>query len=308
MGAIPFINFHSFNFGEPLKFFETEISRLKIGRCEVSILRDLIMSYSSEDFFLNVKPEELDPALRRYNVNPADMPSPFVVLLLQYDDRKVLIDTGIGFAEKPVMVGEHPLEKKGRLQHLLASENIKKEDITDVILSHFHPDHIGGIFNVDKTLVFPNARYHAPKEEWDFWHSSKADNQSPFFKFFIADQVTPLKDKDLNLFTGDYAEILPGVFAVQAFGHTPGHVAVDINFEKEHLLYASDAFIHPLHIENLHWQTKYDNDHTGARKSREKILDLAYRENMLVNAFHFDFPGLGKVEKEGKNWRWKKVG
>lgn len=304
MGAIPFLHLDSFNLPNGLKFFDTEISRLKIGQCEVTILRDLVMSYTSQDFFLNVNAQELDPALRRFGADPANIPSPFIVLLLQYDDRKVLIDTGVGYTEQPIMIGGNPFEKKGRLQHLLASENLKKEDITDVILSHFHPDHIGGIFNENKDPVFPNAKYHAPLEEWDYWHSSLADNQSPFFKFFIADQVTPLKDRDLNLFTGDYSEILPGIIAVQAFGHTPGHVALDLKFENEHLLYVSDAFLHPLHIERLDWQTKYDMDHDQARKSREKLLDLAYRENMLVNVFHFDFPGLGNIGKEGKNWKW----
>lgn len=305
LGAMPFVNLHSVILPDLFGPNETEILKLQIGRCYVTIFRDNIHPYTSEDFFLNVPAEELEIGLKKYAANPANMPSPFTIILLQYDDRKVLLDTGIGFAEKPIIVGDYPFQKKGRLQHLLASENVKKEDITDVILSHFHPDHIGGNFNEKKELNFPNATYHAPIEEWDFWHSSRAENQSAFFKFFIADQVTPLKNKDLNLFSGDYVEIIPGITAVQAHGHTSGHVVLNINFEKEHLLYVSDAFLHPLHIEQLDWQTKYDMDHAKARHSREKVLDLAYGENMLVNAFHFDFPGLGRVGKDGSSWKWE---
>ena len=202
------------------------------------------------------------------------------------------------------MIGDYPLEKKGRLQQLLTSEKIKKEDITDVVITHFHPDHIGGVFNQEKQLIFPNATYHVHREEWDFWHSSRSDAQSAFFKFFVADQITPLKDGNLNIFSGELKEILTGVTAVLAPGHTPGHFALHLNFENEQLLYASDAFIHPLHIERLGWQTKYDMDHELAKKSREKLLELAYRENMLIHAFHFDFPGLGRLDKVGKNWKW----
>lgn len=305
MSAIPFFDLNTFILPNLFQKQEPEVAKLQIGRCECLIMRDNILSYSSKDFFLDVPQAELLTALRRYNINPENMPSPFIGLLLKYDERRVLIDTGMGFAEKPVMIGDHPFERKGRIQHLLASENIKNEEITDVIITHFHPDHIGGIYNENKNLNYPNATYHMPQKEWDFWHSSKAENASPFFKFFIADQITPLKDQDLNLFSGDFNEIVPNVFAVEAFGHTPGHIAVDVNFDEKHLLYISDAFLHPLHMENLHWRTRYDMDHEKAQESRIKLLDLAYRENMIVNAFHFDFPGLGRVEKEGTDWKWK---
>lgn len=305
MGALPFLNFHSFNFPD-IYFPNNEVFNFTIGKCRVSILRDLIMPYTSDSFFLNVDPAELDKALKRYNIEPTNMPSPFLIPFLQYDDKKVLIDTGIGYADKPVMVGNNPFEKKGQLLNLLKKEGVNPEDITDVIITHFHPDHIGGNFNEKKELNFPNAKFHAPQEEWDFWHSSASADQSPFFKFFITDQVTPLKDKDLQLFSGDLKEVLPGITAIQAHGHTPGHIALHINFDNEHLLHVSDAFLHPLHIENLNWQTRYDMDHEEARRSREKLLGFASRENMPLHVFHFDFPGLGSVEKKGNSWKWNK--
>lgn len=304
MGALPFVNVPSLILPELLGSNEQEIFKMSLGRCKCTIFRDDIHSYTAEDYFLNVPPEELSAALKEYAANPEDMPSPYVAMLLQYDDRKVLIDTGLGYAEKTVMIGDYPLEKKGKLLKLMASENIQKEDITDVVITHFHPDHIGGNFDEKKQLIFQNAKFHMHREEWDFWHSSLSDAQSPFFKFFVADQITPLKDWGLNLFSGESNEILPGVTAVLAAGHTPGHFAVHMNFEGEQLLYASDAFIHPLHIERLGWRTKYDMDHEEAKKSRQKLLELAYSENMLINAFHFDFPGLGRVAKKDRNWKW----
>jgi glyoxylase-like metal-dependent hydrolase (beta-lactamase superfamily II) len=99
-------------------------------------------------------------------------------------------------------------------------------------------------------------------------------------------------------------EVLPGIQAVKADGHTPGQIALTIHSKKEHLLYISDAFLHPLHIERIDWQTNYDLDHAKAKQSRLKLLNLAYKDNMLVSAFHFEFPGLGRVDKINQNWTW----
>ena len=143
------------------------------------------------------------------------------------------------------------------------------------------------------------------EKEWDYWHSSKSDQQIPLFKFFIKNNVTPLADQNLNLIKKDHQEIIPGIQAVEAPGHTPGQIGLVINAGgAQQLLYISDTFLHPLHIEQLDWQTNYDLDHKKARKSRVKMLKLAHKEHMLVNAFHFDFPGLGHVDKLKNNWTW----
>ena len=91
------------------------------------------------------------------------------------------------------------------------------------------------------------------------------------------------------------------------FSYTPGQIALIIHSENEYMLYISDAFLHPLHIEKINWQTNYDMDHAKAKQSRVKLLELAYKDNMLVNAFHFDFPGLGRIHKFENNWTWKRL-
>jgi glyoxylase-like metal-dependent hydrolase (beta-lactamase superfamily II) len=186
----------------------------------------------------------------------------------------------------------------------LQQENIKKEDITDVIITHFHPDHIGGIFGDDEKLNFPNARFHMHEDEWNYWHSSQSDNQPGQFKYFIEKNITKLKNLNLHLVNRDSDDLLPGIMTFKVDGHTPGQLALIIHSDKKHLLYISDAFLHPLHIERLDWQTNYDLDHDKAKQSRMKLLEIAYKDNMIVNAFHFDFPGLGRVDKNGNNWTW----
>ncbi len=302
LGAYPFIA------GNPFSIFDTppvtDVVQVKIGKFKCTLFRDLMFKYNATDFFTNANSEDLKQSLDRYGVGSGTIPSPFVAVLLQQDDKKILIDTGIGFSEKPVNVKGTSLVLKGRLLQLLQQEGVKKEDITDVIITHFHPDHIGGIFSEEAKLNFPNARFHMHEEEWQYWHSSQSDNQPAQFNYFIEKNITALKEGNLHLVKGDFAELLPGITAVKADGHTPGQIALIIHSGKEHLLYASDAFLHPLHIENLNWRTNYDLDHEKAKGSRIKLLELAYKENMLVNAFHFDFPGLGRVDRSNKNWKW----
>jgi glyoxylase-like metal-dependent hydrolase (beta-lactamase superfamily II) len=305
LGGLPFIQLNQFNGFTKTSLADDEVVTIKLGKLNCTLFRDLVYKYMAKDFFINAGQEELTQALNKYHLNPDNIPSPFIALLLQFDNKKVLIDTGVGFSEKSVLARGNSVVFQGRLHPLLQQQNIKKEDITDVIITHFHPDHIGGIFSEEGKLNFPNAQFHMHEDEWSYWHSSPSDNQPGLFKTFIEKNITTLKDRNLHLIKGDFTAILPGITAVKADGHTPGHMALIIQSGKEHLLYMSDAFLHPLHIEKLDWQTNYDWEHQKAKQSRIKLLELAYKENMLVNAFHFDFPGLGRIDKFDNNWTWK---
>jgi glyoxylase-like metal-dependent hydrolase (beta-lactamase superfamily II) len=262
-----------------------------------------MFKYEIKDFFLNAKDESLKNALIRYNI-AENISSPFIAVMLEYNDKMILIDSGTGFSTTPLIHKGQEIFIQGKLLELIAEEGIRKEDITDVILTHFHPDHIGGVFSSDGQINFPNATFYVHEDEWNFWHSSQSDAQPQMFNAYVEKNITPLKDFDLKIVKQDFEELIPGITMLNATGHTPGHFALIINHGSEKLLYAADAFLHPLHIERLDWQTAYDFDHEKAQKSRVKLLKLAYQEDMLVNAFHFDFPGLGKVDKHKNNWNW----
>ncbi|WP_207491773.1 MBL fold metallo-hydrolase [Aridibaculum aurantiacum] len=281
-----------------------EVVEIMVGKIKCTIFRDHVHTYTASRYFSNADAQELKPALEKYKITPDKIPSPFIAMLLQYGNKKILIDTGMGYLENPLVVNGNAIKFKGRLHKLMASQKFNAADINDVIITHFHPDHIGGIYSEANQLLFPNARFHMHEDEWSYWHSSKADNQSPVFKYIIEKNISPLKDGNLNLIKGDFTEILPGLTAVKADGHTPRQIAIIMHSQKDHLLYISDAFLHPLHIERLDWQTNYDLDHAKAKATRIKLLDLAHKEDMLVNAFHFDFPGLGRAEKRNNSWMW----
>lgn len=287
-----------------MDFLEDDIYEFRIGRFQCTIFRDLMFKYQAKDYFTNVDFEEVQSALSRFGTTTEVIPSPYISLLIRDDNRTVLIDSGIGFSDEPIVFKGKEFVLKGQLGSLLQKKGISGKGITDVILTHFHPDHIGGVFSEKGELNYPNATFHMHRTEWDFWHSSKSDSQPPLFKFFVKKNVSPLQDKKVNFIKKDYQEIVDGIVAVGAPGHTPGQIALQISSEDENLLYISDAFLHPLHMENLDWRTSFDMEHKLAKKTRNKLLDLASIENTMVNAFHFDFPGIGRVEKSNKEWKW----
>jgi glyoxylase-like metal-dependent hydrolase (beta-lactamase superfamily II) len=303
-GIYPLTNTGRSDIFDTTFFMEDEVVRIKVGEFSCTVFKDLMFKYLPKDFFVNASPQELEQSLKKYPLTADYIPSPFIAMLIQLHDKKILIDTGVGFFEKPVLVRGNSIVFKGKLQQLLMKEKIEKEHITDVIITHFHPDHIGGIASENGQLNFPNARFHLHEEEWNFWHSSQSDNQPEQFKYFVKNNVTILKELNLHLISGDFVEIIPGLTAVKCGGHTPGQIALILHSDKDQLLYISDAFLHPLHIEKLDWRTNYDLDHENAKLSRIKLLSLAYEEKMLVNAFHFDFPGLGRVDRTKSNWTW----
>ncbi|WP_128546724.1 MBL fold metallo-hydrolase [Larkinella soli] len=275
-----------------------------IGKFKCRVFKDSMFKYLGKDYFINAPQELITQELNRYHQQTDNIPSPFVALLIEDQTQKILIDTGIGLTRDPITFKGKSYHFQGRLLEILQQEGIRGEDITTLIITHFHPDHIGGVFSEAGKLNFPKATIKIHEAEWAYWHSAKSVNQPPLFHNFIEKNVTPLTKADLDLIKGDETELCSGIQAIHIPGHTPGQLALHIASQGEQFLYISDAFLHPLHMEHLDWQTNYDLDHAKAKASRVKLLDFAYGEQMLMQGFHFDFPGLGRVDKAGQNWKW----
>ncbi len=302
--ALPFLSAARNPEAFPPKRMEYEVHKRTIGKFQARIFRDLLFKYQGKDYFINASTEAAEAALSRHGHKTDHIPSPFVALLLERGKEKILVDTGIGFSKEPLQFRGQTYQFKGRLLDILGQEGVARTAITRVILTHFHPDHIGGLFDEAGQPNFPNAKVTVHEAEWAYWHSDQSAKQPPLFHYFVEKNVTALRKADVNLLKGKEAAVVPGITAIQAPGHTPGQIALRIASESDKLLYISDAFLHPLHIEHLDWQTNYDLDHELARKSRVQLLELAHGEKMPIQAFHFNFPGLGTVEKTGNDWQW----
>lgn len=220
--------------------------------------------------------------------------------MINTGEHSVLVDTGAGG------LGQNT----GKLLQNLHLNGISPGKIDTVILTHGHPDHIGGNTNSDGKLTFPNARFFMWKGEWDFWSSERAklelDGQGKEILLAFARKNLPPLQSQLDLVDHE-TEIMPGIRAVAAPGHTLGHMALAISSEGEKLLVFSDTFLHPLHVEQPHWHAAVDFDPQQVMTTRRRLLNLAATDKTLVLAFHFPFPGLGHIVQKGEQWRWQPI-
>lgn len=222
----------------------------------------------------------------------------FTPLVLQHAGRTVLIDTGFGRAGP---------DTAGRFPANLEAAGIAAGTVTDIVFSHFHGDHVNGLRGAGGELVFANARLHAPRPEWEFWMDDArmeqaAEAQRKPFEMLrrifggLQDQVT--------LFAWD-EEVVPGVTALDARGHTPGHTAFMIGTGDDRLLMISDVTNHPaLFMTHPDWAAAFDMDADEARKTRRRVLDMAASERLRIAGYHLPFPATGYVERQGDGFRF----
>jgi glyoxylase-like metal-dependent hydrolase (beta-lactamase superfamily II) len=283
----------------------------KVGNFECITISDGTYTYTPPIFplppaflFTNAPEEQLEYLLRKNNINPEqwkEWVSPYTCLLINTAEQKVLVDTGAD--------GLGP--NTGRLLQNLKTEGIEPEDIGTVILTHGHPDHIGGNVNAQGKLTFPNAYYAMYKDEWDFWTSGEAEmtldeHSKEVLLGFARKYLPPIKGRLKLVENG--MEIVAGIRAVGAPGHTPGHMAVLVSSGSEELLCIGDAVLHPIQIERPEWYAVVDLIPVQVTTSRRRLLSMAATENVVVLAFHFPFPGLGHVLKKDDAWQWSPIG
>ena len=288
----------------------TGIYRFKVGTFECMAVSDGTHTYTHPTFpppaiflFANAPKERLKRALREHKLQPeqwTEWISPYICVVVNTGEHRVLLDTGAD--------GLGP--NTGNLLQNLQAEGIVPEDIDTVILTHGHPDHIGGNTDAEGKPAFPNARYVMWKDEWDFWTSEQAelklDEHGREVLLQCARKNLPPIQDQLDLVDHE-REIVPGIRAVAAPGHTPGQMALVISSRDEQLLCISDAVLHPIHLEQPEWYAAVDFAPEQVVATRRRLLDRAAAEKALVLAFHFPFPGLGRVIQKGEGWQWQPI-
>jgi len=274
--------------------------RFSVGEIQCIAMNDGTLSYPTSWFFSNVPQEQLEGSLRDHNLPLNQVVTPYTCLFVNTGQDKVLIDTGAdGLAATT-----------GDLLKNLMAEGITPEEITTVVLTHAHPDHIGGVLDTNGKAAFPNARYVMSKTEWGFWTSDPdlrdacLDKEMKDLLVGCARKNLPPLKECIELLDGQQ-EVVPGVYAIPAPGHTPGQIALVLSSSNAQLLHIADSVLHPMHLEYPAWRNVFDLNENQAANTRRRLLDRAAAEQMNVLAYHFPFPGLGHVMNRGNSWRWE---
>lgn len=194
----------------------------------------------------------------------------FTLTLVKTPDALLLFDTGM---------------VKANNDAALAAAGFSATDVTHVVLTHMHPDHISGLMSGDQPN-FPNAVLVASQIEADFWAANPSDAYTA--------NVAPLIGKARMIDDGD--EVVPGIRAEAAYGHTPGHLTFLVKSDGQKLLITGDTFNHFVYtVQHPEWQVRYDNDKEAAMATRMRVLKRLSDERLPIIAYHFPFPALGFI-------------
>jgi glyoxylase-like metal-dependent hydrolase (beta-lactamase superfamily II) len=276
--------------------------RFRVGNFSCLAIQDANVRYPLGMFLMNLPRDRYEQRLRERGENPDEIDLPYTSWLVDTERERVLVDTGVG-PDGPV---------PGQLLHQLRAEGISPDDINVVVLTHAHPDHIGGNVTEDGTLAFPKARYVMFKNEWEYWMSGPDLNELPLdqafkdtMRAFARKHLPPIQGR-LDLFERE-AEIVAGITAVAAFGHSPGQMALEIQSAGDRLLFVADAIVHPLHVEYPEARGATDHLPKQVVTTRRRLLEKAVLFNGLIATSHFRFPGIGHVVSKGGGWEWQPI-
>jgi glyoxylase-like metal-dependent hydrolase (beta-lactamase superfamily II) len=283
--------------------------RFTVGAFDCLVVQDgtFAYPYPAQLFFANAPEAERKQTLRAHAIDPDqwdEYVSPYPSVVIETNDQTILIDTGAGDLAPTT----------GNLQSNLRDGGFDAEDIDTVMLTHGHPDHIGGCVDDDGKPAFPNARYVLPDSEWEFWTSEPdlsdlgVDEEIKTLLREVPQKVLPAVEEQLDRIDADTeTEIVPGVRALPAPGHSPGHMAVSVASEDDRLLHLVDTVLHPIHLEHPEWHAALDHDPDQLVETRKRLLEEAATESVPVLAYHFPARGLGHISRAVEAWEWQPI-
>src|SRR4051794_12071963 len=273
----------------------------QVGSVCCTVLSDGYYAYPTPWFFPNADPARLAQALDRRRLPHAEILSPYTCLLIASGRHVALVDTGAGDSSRTT----------GAILARLDLAGIRPRDVDTVILTHAHPDHVGGTVTRAGRPAFPNARYVLSENEWIFWAAAHPDLTAlrvpPDLKRSM--EQTACRSLDALRFQIETidkeVEVIPGVRVIPAPGHTPGHLALLVASGGEALLNIGDAAVHPLHLEFPEFENGFDSSPSTAAATRRELMERAVSEGMRIMAFHFPFPSVGRVSAGvSGGWEW----
>ena len=276
--------------------------RAAVGDLEITALYDGYVDLAAS-VLLNANKAEVQRLLARKFIAGEKVQTAVNAYLINLGGKLILVDTGAAKAFGPTL---------GFIGEQIRAAGYTPEQIDIVLLTHLHADHVAGLLGTDGKPQFPNAEVRVDQAESDFWLSEANAAKAPkdfqsFFKI-ARDSAAPYQAAGKWKPFSGAAELAPGIKAVPAVGHTPGHTAYQVESRGERLLILGDAVhSHAVQFARPEVAIEFDSDKKQAVATRKKLFAWAAKEKLLVSGMHLPFPGLGHVRADGKAFAWVPV-
>jgi glyoxylase-like metal-dependent hydrolase (beta-lactamase superfamily II) len=271
--------------------------RYKVGDLQVTAINDGIAQRPLEGFIRNAELPAVQAAMAEALLPTDRLSISFTTLVVNNGGKLTLIDTGNGNMGAPT---------SGTWMANFRAAGFDPANVSTIIISHFHGDHINGLRLRDGTAVFPNAEIMVPAPELAFWMDDARMNAAPEAMrggFQNVRRVFGPIQANLKQYEAG-KELVTGITSVAAHGHTPGHMAFVIASGNGKLLVVSDTVNHPaLFVRNPGWHAVFDMDAAAAEATRRRMLDMAVADKLQVAFYHAPFPATGGVVKDGAGYR-----
>jgi glyoxylase-like metal-dependent hydrolase (beta-lactamase superfamily II) len=275
---------------------------LRVGEIEVLVVSDGVLPLPAATLATNAEPADLAAWLDDRLLQPDVYTWPLNAVVVRSGGQTVLVDAGIGDA--------YPDFRAGQLALRMEAAGIDPASVTDVVLTHMHMDHVGGLLADGlKDRLRPDVPIHMAAAELEFW-ASPDFSRNTFGGVSDVLRATAKRFMDeyrsrLRLFDTEY-EVAPGVVVCRTGGHTPGHSVVRLASGGDRLTFLGDA-VFPDHFDRPDWYNAFDHDPEEAVRVRTRLLrELAATREPLVAA-HLSFPSFGRVAVAGNAFRWLPV-
>ncbi|MFG6462001.1 MBL fold metallo-hydrolase [Roseateles sp. DXS20W] len=271
--------------------------RLMLGSFEVTSLSDGTATLPV-DQLLHAPTGRVAEGLKQH-FQTAPLETSVNAWLINTGSRLVLVDAGAGALFGPTL---------GKLAAQIRAAGYRPEQVDDILITHMHPDHVGGLA-ADGQRVFANATVHADKADADHWLSAAKAEAAPkeakgFFQGAQASLAPYVQAGRFRTLERD-AEIVPGIRAVAAHGHTPGHTIYAVESQGQRLVLIGDLIhVASVQLASPEVTIAFDTDEPQAAQTRARVFAELAASGSLVAATHFSFPGVGRLKQAGKGWTW----
>ncbi|MEO0999874.1 MAG: MBL fold metallo-hydrolase, partial [Pseudomonadota bacterium] len=270
--------------------------RVALGGFEVTTLLDGAAPFPEPQgiFGTDQSVADVEAALAAADLPTGAIEIGFAPTLVNTGAELVLFDTGNGAGAQPA---------RGNLLSAMEAAGYSADQVDVVVITHMHPDHIGGMMT-DGAPTFPNARYATGRVEYDFFASEdRIGSPVEGLHQMVTNLVAPMADRMSFLEPGQ--SVVSGIDAVNAFGHTPGHMAYHIESEGKRLMVTADAANHfVLSLEHPDWHVRFDADKAAAAATRRQLFGMLDADGVPFVGYHMPFPAMGFVTASGSGFRW----